>query len=107
MISTPQNVFIIPMTPIPPPRMRPIERAVYEETLRFRKALPELLKDHRGQWVVFLHGRPRGFFPNGDEAYLAALDAFGCDGGFVVAPVVEEQTVMIPSILRISPVDPP
>lgn len=67
----------------------PSER-VRQETLRFREALPELLKTHGGKWVVFRDGEVKSVHESEEEAYQAGLERFGRDGGQVVVQVVEE-----------------
>jgi hypothetical protein len=62
---------------------------VLAETRKFREALPELLKTHSGEWVIFLDGEPKGFHSDEKTAYDAAVAEFGRNAGFVVAPVVE------------------
>ena len=38
-----------------------VAEQVLHETLRFRAAVPELLKQHAGEWVVFREGKPHSF----------------------------------------------
>ncbi len=64
---------------------------VLQETLRFRTALPELLKKHSGKWVVFKDGEVQSFHDNEEEAYRAGLERFGREGGHVIAVVTEEK----------------
>lgn len=64
-------------------------RKVLAETERFLAALPELMKQHPGRWVVFRDGQVVSDHATEDEAYRDAVARFGLDGGFVVAPVVE------------------
>lgn len=64
---------------------------VLEETLRFREALPELLKAHAGKWVVFKDGQVQSVHEREEEAYRAGLEKFGWDGGHVIAPVIEQR----------------
>lgn len=64
---------------------------VLQETLRFRAALPELLKDHPGKWVVFKDGQVQSVHDKEVEAYRAGLEKFGRNGGHVIAPVVEQK----------------
>jgi hypothetical protein len=68
----------------------PTSERVRQETLRFREALPELLKTHAGKWVVFRDGEVKSVHPTEEEAYKAGLDQFGRDGGQVIVQVVEE-----------------
>ena len=67
--------------------MSAIEKRVFDETQRFQAALPELMKKYPARWVVFKDGQVQGDYDNGDGAYLAAIEKFGVDGGFVIAPV--------------------
>lgn len=72
------------------PLMTPAEKVKREMHL-FREALPELLKDHAEQWVVFVDGAVADFYQDEESAYRAAMERFGPSGGFVVAPVVPER----------------
>jgi hypothetical protein len=63
---------------------------VLEETRRFRDALPELLNEHAGKWVVFKDGRVVSVHKDEDEAYRAGLEKFGREGGHVIAPVIPD-----------------
>jgi len=62
---------------------------VLEETKRFHQALPELLRTRRGRWVVFREGAVQSEHGNEDDAYAAAVEKFGAEGGFVIARVEE------------------
>jgi len=68
---------------------------VLEETLRFRAALPGLLKEHPGKWVVFKDGAVQSIHETEEEAYTAGLAAFGRDGGHVVTPVMPDNAAPI------------
>ena len=57
--------------------MSGIFREILEETLRFRAVIPDLLRDHAGQWVVFKDGRVFSFHPSEEDACLAGLRRFG------------------------------
>jgi hypothetical protein len=70
---------------------------VLEETERFEKALPRLLKKHRGKWVVFRDGRARSFHATEMEAYLEAVHLFGPASAYVVALVEEIEIQPISS----------
>jgi hypothetical protein len=69
--------------------MNPVEELVLEETRCFRAAIPQLMQQYRGRWVVFRGGKMRGDYASADGAYCAALKIFGADGGFVVGQVAE------------------
>jgi hypothetical protein len=75
--------------------MSSVAEKVLEETKRFHQALPALLPDHRGRWVVFLDGKVKSEHDSEPLAYASAVKAFGRDGGFVVAPVVEVSSVPV------------
>ena len=68
---------------------------VLQETVRFRQALPELLKTHAGKWVVFKDGEVQSVHASEEEAYREGLERFGREGGHVVAQVVEERPAPI------------
>lgn len=61
-----------------------VDAQVAENSARFRAALPELIKEHRGEWVIFRDGQPAGFYPSAMDAYLTAVRRFGEDGGFAM-----------------------
>ena len=62
-----------------------------EEQEAFDKQLPDLLPSHQGQFVLFKDGKPVEFFDDHPSAYRAALDEFGLDATFLIAPVVESH----------------
>lgn len=68
----------------------PVKQKIRDEFRQFREMLGSLLETHRGQWVVFLDGRVQGFFDGENAAYASAVERFGSDAGFVVAPVSED-----------------
>lgn len=63
------------------------EPTLEQEQAAFDARLPELLRDHQGEFVVFKHGEPVGFYPDYETAYNAALDRFGLDSVFLVSEV--------------------
>jgi len=69
-----------------------LESQVRNEMGHFRQAVPELIKQGlEGRWAVFHDGGLHASFASETDAYREALDAFGPDGGFVVACVQEAQ----------------
>ena len=70
-------------------------RTIQDEQTDFDKQIPDLLKDHRGQFVLFQDGRPVEFFPTNDAAYAAGVARFGPRGTFLVAPVLPESPVPV------------
>ena len=58
-----------------------------EEQAAFDSQLPDLLREHRGQFILFKDGHPVGFFADHGSAYAAGLERFGLDAVFLVAPV--------------------
>ena len=48
-----------------------------KEQEAFEAQLPELLKRHRGEFVVFYHGQPWEFFDTYDVAFSRASAKFG------------------------------
>ena len=59
-----------------------------EQTL-FEEQLPDLMKTHAGEWVLFHGGEPVGFFQNSASAYDAGIEQFDLDVVFLVARVEE------------------
>ena len=72
-----------------------VAERVLQETLRFREALPVLLKEHAGKWVVFRDGQIQGVYDDEERAYRGGLEKFGREGGHVVAPVIEQRPAPI------------
>lgn len=66
---------------------------VREEMERFLQALPSLLLELRGQWVVFKDGKVHSAHATEEEAYVAGRGVFGQRGGHVVAQVAEVYTI--------------
>lgn len=75
--------------------MSPIEQRVYEQTLLFRAALPSLLEQHRGKWVVFHDGSVRSLHNTEEGAFVTAVKELGSKAGFVVAPVEEVRPIPV------------
>jgi hypothetical protein len=73
--------------------MTDLEQRVLDETRRFEAMLPELLARIPGRWVVFRDGRVWSEHADGASAYRAAVERFGEDGAFVVAPVREARPI--------------
>ena len=59
-----------------------------QEQAAFDRQLDDLLKEHRGEFVLFKEGRAVGFFKDNTSAYAAGLDQFGIGSIFLVAPVL-------------------
>ena len=72
-----------------------VAEKVLQETLGFREALPDLLKEHAGKWVVFRDGQIQGVYDDEERAYRGGLEKFGREGGHVVAPVIEQRPAPI------------
>jgi hypothetical protein len=60
------------------------ELAVYD------RELPNLLKDHEGQWVLIHGDTVDSFWQSEDDAYLAGCDRFGLEP-FLIMPVKVED----------------
>lgn len=65
------------------------------EAARFRAAVPRLMAEYGGQWVVFRDGVVASAHPDEEAAYLAGLEQFGPAGGHVVAVVREPEVVLL------------
>jgi hypothetical protein len=76
--------------------MDEIATRVLEESRRFRAKLPELMKTYEGRWVVFRDGDVKDDFEDEEEAYVAAVNAFGVHGGFVIAHVAADTCEPVP-----------
>ena len=68
-------------------RLTPIQAKVYEESKRFKEALPSLLKTLEGKWVVFRNGEVVCVQDDEEAAYIAGIELFGVYGCHVVAQV--------------------
>jgi len=55
----------------------------------FDAMLPDLLRGHAGEFVIFKNREPVGFYPSYNDAYTAALDRFGHEAVFLISEVVE------------------
>jgi hypothetical protein len=75
--------------------MTDVADRVLAETRRFHQALPALLQSHRGRWVVFFEGRVQSQHASEEAAYESAVNAYGVEGGFVVAQVDEVRPTAI------------
>jgi len=68
---------------------------VANESARFRAAIPQLLAQYGGKWVVFRDGAVVSVQPDEESAYVAGLQRFGPGGGHVVAVVLEPEPVLL------------
>ncbi|MCP4604577.1 MAG: hypothetical protein GY847_29325 [Proteobacteria bacterium] len=75
--------------------MSDIRDKVKDESQRFGKALPELLKTLKDRWVVFKDGTVQGDYTTQTEAYTDAVKRYGIDGGFVVHKVKEQEPILL------------
>ena len=60
-----------------------------QERRAFEALLPELIKEHVNEFVLFDNGAPVGFYRDHAAAYEAGLDRFGLDRPFLVVKVEE------------------
>jgi len=60
-----------------------------EEQDAFNRQLDSLLKTHEGKYVLFKNGEPVAFFDTHTAAYETALEKFGLDSTFLIAPIEE------------------
>ncbi len=64
----------------------------------FKAQLPDLLKKHRGKWVLFRDGRPVDFFDDYEDALIAGLEKFGREAVFLIACVEPPSSFTMPMI---------
>jgi hypothetical protein len=69
--------------------------AVREEMDRFIAALPKLLREIPGKWVVFREGKVQSIHEDQDSAYVAGRRMFGSHGGQVIAQVAEIRPIRV------------
>lgn len=67
--------------------MKSLER----EQRAFDKLLNDMLKKHRGEFVVFQGGEPRSYFKDYDSAYRFGLAEYGATKTFLVSRVAEQR----------------
>lgn len=65
---------------------------IAKEQAAFEQQVPELLKKHRGEFVLMHNGKVVGFFDTHSAAYADGLRRFGVDATFLVAQVIEPRT---------------
>lgn len=66
---------------------------VLEEWRRFEARLPELTETLAGRWVVFRDDTVHGAYDDEEAAYVAAVETFGRNGGFVISRVEPQETI--------------
>ncbi len=88
------NISVLYLTMV-----KSVHDKVKEQSLLFRKQLPELMPNHAGRWVVFLDGGVKSLHDTQEEAYAEAANTFGLFAGFVVAKV--EKVVPRPMVAAI------
>lgn len=62
-----------------------------DEWRTFRDALPDLLAEHEGHYVLWHEARPVRFCASYQDAYEAGLQALGPDVEYLVARVAAEE----------------
>lgn len=67
--------------------LEPVLRERRAEQAAFEQQLPALLDSHLGEWTLFAHRRPIGFFRSYSEAFANGLALFGAHRVFLVARV--------------------
>ena len=67
--------------------------AISDEYRRFEVALPDLLSRHAGKWVVFFRGEVASIHDDHDSALRWALDRWGMDEPYVIAPIEEPRVL--------------
>jgi hypothetical protein len=60
---------------------------VREQTKLLEQQIPELMKEHAGEWVLFQDGQVLGFYADESTPYVEGAKRFGLEGGFVIARV--------------------
>jgi hypothetical protein len=69
--------------------------AVREEMDRFIEALPQLLREIPGKWVVFREAKVQSVHEDEDSAFSAGHRMFGTKGGQVIAQVAEIRPIQV------------
>jgi hypothetical protein len=76
--------------------------AVREEMDRFIEALPQLLREIPGKWVVFRDAKVQSVHADEESAFSAGHRKFGTKGGQVIAQVAEIRPIQVfPVVLLI------
>jgi hypothetical protein len=65
--------------------------AIEDEKKAFIARLPDMLREHSGEFAVFKGGVPVGFFVDMTQAYQFAIDKYGPEGGFLIREVAPER----------------
>ena len=66
-----------------------------EEQAAFDAQLPEMLKQHKGQFVLFKDAKPVEYFSDHAVAYRTGLERFGVEAVFLVAPVEVQRQMPV------------
>jgi hypothetical protein len=69
--------------------------ALRVEQRAFDEKLPELLKEHKGEFVIFKDGLVVGLFPSYQAAYAEALARFGHEAPFLISEIVERSPLPV------------
>ena len=67
------------------------EQILQREQAAFESALEGMLKDHRGEFVLFKDSAPVAYFPQHEVAFADGLKRFGLEAPFLVARVERPQ----------------
>lgn len=58
----------------------------------FEQQLPDLIKEHRGQFVLIKDKKIHGYYPNMEDALKSAYEKFGVTD-FLIQEVTDEKRV--------------
>jgi hypothetical protein len=64
-------------------------KSLARESNAFNAQREELLKTHKGEYVVFKDEKPIAFFKTLDEAYQFGINKFGPDDPFLLEQILE------------------
>lgn len=62
---------------------------ITQEKRAYEAMKEDLLKEHRGKFVLLKDGQPQGFFASHSEAYTAGVEKYGIDAVFLVQEVTK------------------
>jgi len=66
-----------------------------EEQRAFEEQFESLLASHPGKYVLFKNGKLVGFYDDHETAYKAALEKFGLDAIFLIAPIAKSEATPV------------
>lgn len=80
--------------------LTPHQEEVHRNYEVFKRLLPSLLSEHRGQSALMRRGEVVGFYGTFEEGYATGLERYGLEGWSL--QLVTDEPVCVPSVWEVA-----